>query len=87
MESDILEPMGRAEILKAVMELPEDEREMLVDELGGLVHGGFATKEIEAAWGEVVERRAAEVDAGTAVLHDWPTARDEILSELRGRRR
>jgi len=84
--SGILEPMSRAEILKAALDLPEQEREQLVEELSASLHGGFATKEIEESWEAEVARRLAEIDAGTAVLHDWPEVRDELLAELRGQR-
>ncbi len=78
-----------ASLLEAALELPADEREHLVEELNASLIGnasGFASKEIEAAWAAEINRRAAEIDAGTAVLHNWTEARDKLLAELRARR-
>jgi putative addiction module component (TIGR02574 family) len=73
------------EILEAALELPEKEREMLVDKLSASLHGGFASKEIEQAWATEIEQRCADLDAGRAVLRDWDEVRDEILADLRAR--
>jgi putative addiction module component (TIGR02574 family) len=77
--------MQSQEILEAALELPEKEREILVDKLCASLHGGFASAEIEQAWAAEVERRCADVDAGRAVLRDWDEVRDEILADLRAR--
>jgi hypothetical protein len=37
-------------------------------------------REIEEAWAKEIERRVAEIDAGTAILVDW----DEAIAEARG---
>lgn len=73
------------EILEAALELPEKEREMLVDKLSASLHGGFASEEIEHAWATEIERRCSDLDAGRAVLRDWDEVRDEILADLRAR--
>jgi len=72
------------QILEAAMKLPAEEREQLVDELKATLHSGFASEEVEQAWATEIERRAAEIDSGSAVLRDWDEVRDEILAELRG---
>jgi len=72
------------QILEAAMKLTAEEREQLVDELKATLHGGFASEEVEQAWATEIERRAAEIDSGKAVLRDWDEVRDEILAELRG---
>jgi hypothetical protein len=36
-------------------------------------------REIQEAWAKEIERRVAEIDAGTAILHDG----DEVIAELR----
>ena len=72
------------QILEAALQLPDEEREQLVDELKATLHSGFATEEVEQAWASEIERRSAEIDSGKAVLRDWDEARDEILAELRG---
>jgi putative addiction module component (TIGR02574 family) len=73
------------EVLEAALELPEKEREMLVDKLSASLHGGFASTEIEQAWAAEIERRSAEIEAGRAVLRNWDEVRDEILADLRDR--
>ena len=72
------------QILEAALQLPDEEREQLVDELKATLHSGFATEEVEQAWASDVERRLQELDSGKAGLRDWDEARDEILAELRG---
>ena len=71
-------------ILEAALQLPDNEREQLVDELKATLHSGFATDEVERAWASEIERRSQEIDSGKAVLRDWDEVRDEILAELRG---
>ena len=73
-------------IIEAALNLPADEREQIVVELAASLNGGFASKEIEAAWLAEVDRRWKEVESGQAVLHDWADVRDQLLAELRARR-
>jgi putative addiction module component (TIGR02574 family) len=73
------------EILDAALQLPDKEREQLVDELSASLRGGFASMEIEQSWASEIERRSAEIDTGKAVLRDWDEVRDEILADLRDR--
>jgi len=74
--------MQRADIMKAVMDLPEDDREQLVEELNAALHGGFASKEIEAAWATEVERRIEEVESGKVKMLPWDDVQREILEDL-----
>ena len=73
------------EILDAALQLPDKDRELLVDELSASLHSGFASTEIEQSWASEIERRSAEIDTGKAVLRDWDEVRDEILADLRDR--
>ena len=73
------------EILDAALQLPDKDRELLVDKLAASLHSGFASTEIEQAWAAEIERRSAEIDTGKAVLRDWDEVRDEILADLRDR--
>jgi putative addiction module component (TIGR02574 family) len=82
-----LEVMTSQQILEAALKLEPAERELLVEEITASLHSGFANKEIEEAWAEEIQRRCAKIDSGKAVLRDWPEVRDEILAELRERRR
>jgi putative addiction module component (TIGR02574 family) len=74
--------MQRADIMKAVMDLPEDDREQLVEELNATLHGGFASKEIEVAWATEVERRIEEVESGKVKMLPWDDVQREILEDL-----
>ena len=81
-----LASMSRAEILKAALELPDEERGLLVEELAAtLLHSGFASEEIELAWMQEIERRSQEIDAGTAELVDWSEVQARIV-QRRARR-
>ena len=71
------------EILDAALQLPDKDRELLIDELAASLHSGFASTEIEQAWASEIERRSGEIDTGKAVLRDWDEVRDEILADLR----
>ena len=73
-------------VLETALNLSAEEREQIVVELSASLNNDFASKEIEAAWLAEIDRRWKDVESGKAVLHDWADVRDELLSELRGRR-
>ena len=73
------------EILDDALQLPDKEREQLVDELSASLHSGFSSAEIEQSWASEIERRSSEIETGKAVLRDWDEVRDEILTDLRDR--
>jgi putative addiction module component (TIGR02574 family) len=69
-----------AEILEDARRLPPGEFNWLIGEL--LQDGdGSSDAEIETSWKDEVERRVAEVKAGTAVTCSW----EEVEAELRAR--
>jgi hypothetical protein len=69
-----------AEILEDARRLPSGEFDWLSGEL--LQDGdGSSDAEIDASWKDEVERRVAEVEAGTAVTCSW----EEMEAELRAR--
>jgi len=69
-----------AEILEDARRLPPGEFDWLLGEL--LQAGdGSSDAEIDASWKTEVERRVAEIDAGTAVTYSW----EEVESPLRAR--
>jgi len=57
--------MATAEMLAEMLELPEEERARLALELLRSLDGD-PEQGIEEAWDAEIERRSAEVDAGTA---------------------
>ncbi len=71
------------EVRQLAFELPEDQRILLANALWEsmeIKECDATDAEIEAAWGEEVERRVAEVEAGTAVTYSW----EEVEADLRG---
>jgi putative addiction module component (TIGR02574 family) len=69
-----------AQLLEEARQLPPSEFDWLIGEL--LQDGdGSSDAEIEVSWKDEVERRVAEVEAGTAVTYSW----DEVEAELRAR--
>ena len=67
-----------AEILEDARRLPPGEFDWLIGEL--LQDGdGSSDAEIEASWKDEVERRVAEVEAGTAVTYSL----EEVAADLR----
>jgi putative addiction module component (TIGR02574 family) len=69
-----------AEILEDARRLPRGEFDWLIGELLQ-VGDGSSDAEIEASWKEEVERRVAEVEAGTAATYSW----EEVEAPLRAR--
>lgn len=75
-------PMSRSaqEVLEDARRLPPSEFDWLIGEL--LQNGdGSSEAEIDASWKTEVERRVAEVEAGTAVTYSW----EEVEAPLRAR--
>lgn len=71
----------------AVLQLPAEARAALAAELiDSLDEAEDVTDEVEAAWGEEIQRRLAEVDTGLATPVPWPDARRRILAAASGRR-
>jgi putative addiction module component (TIGR02574 family) len=69
-----------AEILEDARRLPPREFNWLIGEL--LQDGdGSSDAEIEASWKAEVERRVAQVEAGTAATHSW----EDVAAPLRDR--
>jgi putative addiction module component (TIGR02574 family) len=74
--------MTAKEVLEAALHLAPSERELLVEQLmQSLVsEKAFASDEIERAWLAELQRRSAEIDAGTAELVDWSDVRSRIAA-------
>ncbi len=67
------------------MQLPEEDREELAQEIAVSVHGGFSSAELEQEWMVEIERRSQEIDAGTATLVEWSEIQQRI-AQRRARR-
>lgn len=74
------------QILQAALALPEEERQELVDAL--LVETTAASGlPFDPAWLGEIQRRSAEIDAGTARLTPWSVVRERVRRRLEGRSR
>jgi putative addiction module component (TIGR02574 family) len=72
------------EIFREAADLPEHDRAtlagLLIDSLEGEPDLG-----VEAAWTAEIERRLAEVDAGTVTTVPWEEVRQRLLDRLNAR--
>jgi putative addiction module component (TIGR02574 family) len=73
----------RDELFRKALQLDESDRAalagMLIDSLDGDVEEGA-----EAAWAIEIERRIAELDAGTIETLPWDAVRDGLRRRLGG---
>ncbi|HQU41727.1 MAG: hypothetical protein B7Z73_01705 [Planctomycetia bacterium 21-64-5] len=69
------------QVFDAAMRLPDVERAKLADKLS-LTVDPLADPEWQAAWGQEIARRVAEVENGTAKLHTWDELQ-QIMQEAR----
>jgi putative addiction module component (TIGR02574 family) len=69
------------ELWQEASELPEKDRAVLA---GLLIESleGEPDEGVEAAWAAEVERRVAELDAGTVKSIPWDEVRQRLLSRL-----
>jgi len=74
---------SRDELFRKALELDESDRAalagMLIDSLDGDTEEGA-----EAAWAIEIERRIAELDAGTVETLPWDVVRDGLRRRLGG---
>ena len=78
-------PHTYEEVRQLAHELPENQRIQLANSLWESVdfeESDATETEIEAAWGEEVERRVAEIAAGTAVTYSWEEVEGPLLARL-----
>ena len=76
--------MSSDEILPAALALSAKERAKLAREILESLLNPDA--DADAAWIEEIDRRAQQVETGTAPLVDWDLARDQIAQRLKARR-
>jgi putative addiction module component (TIGR02574 family) len=74
------------EVLKAVLELPENER---VDVLGALIENidGPAQEGVDEAWAAEIKRRIEEVESGAVKTIPWEQVDQELQQILDSRKR
>jgi len=68
-------------VLDEALRLPEQERAELAARLISSLEPK-ADDDVDAAWVAEIERRCAELDAGTAVTSDWNDVRRRIEEDI-----
>ena len=78
-------PMDFKDVFRDATELSEEDRATLA---GLLIESleGEPDPEVEAAWSAEIERRVAELDAGTVKTIPWEEVLRRLLDRPRGRR-
>lgn len=69
-------------VFEAAMKLPDSEREKLADRLYLSIEGA----ESDTAFEEVIARRVAEIETGTAKLVEWEDLRRELRERIDAQR-
>ena len=72
------------QLLQTALALPQEERTELVEALLAECDKDLA-RPFDAAWLPEIQRRSAEIDAGTAVLTPWPEVKRRARQRLEGR--
>jgi putative addiction module component (TIGR02574 family) len=73
------------QLLQSAMALSEDERLQLVEALLAECDRALA-RPFDDAWLAEIQRRSAQIDAGTATLTPWPEVKRRVRRRLEGRR-
>jgi putative addiction module component (TIGR02574 family) len=70
-----------SDVFSAASQLPVDERMRLIDELYDTIPE-LSNAELSAEWMAEIERRSAEIDAGSAKLEDWEDVRRRLFKQV-----
>ena len=70
-------------LLQSALALPEEERLQLVEALLAECDQAL-TRPFEDAWLAEIQRRSAQIDAGTAILTPWPEVKRRVRERLEG---
>jgi putative addiction module component (TIGR02574 family) len=71
------------DIVKAAIQLPENERVLVVEELLASLEQG-TDKDVDAAWAAEIERRSREIKEGTVRLLSWRQVKSRARKQARG---
>jgi putative addiction module component (TIGR02574 family) len=74
------------QLFQSALALPEEERLELVEALLAECDRAL-TRPFDDAWLAEVQRRSAEIDAGTATLTPWPEVKQRVRKRLEERQR
>jgi putative addiction module component (TIGR02574 family) len=69
-----------AELFTAASQLPVDQRMQLIDDLTDTLPQHLSG--LSPEWIEEINRRSAEIDAGTAELIDWEVVRADLFRRV-----
>lgn len=73
------------QLLQSILALAEDERLQLVEALLAECDRSLA-RPFDDAWLGEIQRRSAQIDAGTAILTPWPEVKRRVRERLEGRK-
>ena len=71
------------QLLQAALALPEDERLELAEALLAS-QGSSSELPFDPAWLGEIQRRSAEIEAGTVQPTPWPVVRERVRQRLEG---
>jgi putative addiction module component (TIGR02574 family) len=74
-----------ADQYSAAVQLPIEERMRLIDELWESIPEDDCPP-LSPEWIAEIERRSAEIDAGTAELEDWESVRQRLFERVDAKR-
>lgn len=72
-----------SQIYEAALQLPDEERALLIAQLLGSLDSE-SDADASAAWSQEINRRLAELDNGEVTPIPWSDAREMILGNLDG---
>lgn len=67
-------------VLSDASRLSTEEQLRLIDELSSLVPADRPPT-LPEGWVDVIQRRSAEIDAGTVITEDWAAVRDRLFAK------
>lgn len=71
------------DIVKAAIQLPENERVLVVEELLASLEPG-TDKDVDAAWAAEIERRSREIKEGAVRPLPWRQVKSRARKQARG---
>jgi len=71
------------DIVKAAIQLPENERVLVVEQLLASLEAA-PDEDVDAAWAAEIERRSREIKAGTVRPLSWKQVRSRARKQARG---
>lgn len=73
------------DIVKAAIQLPEDERVQVVEQLLASLEP-VADEDVDGAWAAEIERRSRQIKEGTVSLNPWEEVKAQARKRTRARK-